>query len=47
LVAGRLRRRPGRTVVFSGGGMAWEDLVIAALYRRHLARTVDCTDAPA
>lgn len=35
-VSGRFRRTPGRPAVFSGTGMAWEDLVVAtALYDRH------------
>jgi ornithine cyclodeaminase len=39
LVAGRFRRTPGRPAVFSGVGMAWEDLVVAtALFDRHRAR---------
>lgn len=39
LVAGRLRRRDGRPAVYSGVGMAWEDLVVAtALHDRY--RTV-------
>jgi 1-piperideine-2-carboxylate/1-pyrroline-2-carboxylate reductase [NAD(P)H] len=38
LVGGRFRRTPGRPAVFSGVGMAWEDLVVAtALYERHRA----------
>lgn len=40
LVAGRFERRPGRPAVFSGVGMAWEDLVVAtALYERHRQRS--------
>ena len=36
LVCGRFRRTPGRPAVFSGVGMAWEDLVVAtALHERH------------
>ncbi len=36
LLFNRFRRTPGRPAVFSGVGMAWEDLVIAtALYERH------------
>jgi len=36
LVSGRVERRPGHPAVFSGVGMAWEDLVVAtALYDRH------------
>jgi 1-piperideine-2-carboxylate/1-pyrroline-2-carboxylate reductase [NAD(P)H] len=36
LVAGRFERRAGHPAVFSGVGMAWEDLVIAtAIYERH------------
>ncbi|MEU6540703.1 ornithine cyclodeaminase family protein [Streptomyces sp. NPDC047000] len=39
LVGGRFRRTPGRPAVFSGVGMAWEDLVVAtALYERHRSR---------
>lgn len=40
VVAGRFRRRPGHPAVFSGVGMAWEDLVVAsALYERHRTRS--------
>jgi 1-piperideine-2-carboxylate/1-pyrroline-2-carboxylate reductase [NAD(P)H] len=40
LVAGRFERRPGRPAVFSGVGMAWEDLVVAsALHERHRSRS--------
>lgn len=36
LVCGRFQRTPGRPAVFSGVGMAWEDLVVAtALIQRH------------
>lgn len=36
LAHGRFERRPGRPAVFSGVGMAWEDLVIATrLYERY------------
>ena len=36
LVAGRFERRRGHPAVFSGVGMAWEDLVVAAaLHQRH------------
>lgn len=36
LAAGHVRRTPGRPAVFSGVGMAWEDLAVAtALYERH------------
>lgn len=36
LVGGRFERRPGRPAVFSGVGMAWQDLVVAtALHERH------------
>ncbi|GAA1657150.1 ornithine cyclodeaminase family protein [Actinoplanes couchii] len=36
LVNGRFERTPGRPAIFSGVGMAWEDLVVAtALYQRH------------
>jgi 1-piperideine-2-carboxylate/1-pyrroline-2-carboxylate reductase [NAD(P)H] len=38
LVHGRVTRTPGRPAVFSGVGMAWEDLVVAtALHDRHVA----------
>lgn len=38
LVGGGFRRTAGRPAVFSGVGMAWEDLVVAtALYGRYLA----------
>jgi 1-piperideine-2-carboxylate/1-pyrroline-2-carboxylate reductase [NAD(P)H] len=40
LATGAFERRHGHPAVFSGVGMAWEDLVVAtALYDRHLART--------
>ncbi|WP_019970291.1 ornithine cyclodeaminase family protein [Mycobacterium sp. 141] len=43
LVTGRLRRRAGVPAVFSGVGMAWEDLVVAAAiyekYRKSHTRT--------
>jgi ornithine cyclodeaminase len=39
LVQGRFVRTPGRPAVYSGVGMAWEDLVVAsALYDRHRHR---------
>lgn len=37
LVAGRTVRRPGHPAVFSGVGMAWEDLVLAAELARRAA----------
>jgi 1-piperideine-2-carboxylate/1-pyrroline-2-carboxylate reductase [NAD(P)H] len=38
LVRGGFRRTPGRPAIFSGVGMAWEDLVVAtALHERHRA----------
>lgn len=40
LAAGRVDRSPGRPAVFSGVGMAWEDLVVAtALQERHQRTT--------
>jgi ornithine cyclodeaminase/alanine dehydrogenase-like protein (mu-crystallin family) len=42
LAAGRFGRRPGHPAVFSGVGMAWEDLVVAAaLHERHRLRRHD------
>jgi 1-piperideine-2-carboxylate/1-pyrroline-2-carboxylate reductase [NAD(P)H] len=47
LVHGRFRRVPGRPAVFSGVGMAWEDLVVAtALYERHRDRPAPTTPRP-
>ncbi len=39
LVTGRVRRRAGHPAFYSGVGMAWQDIALAAhLYRRHLSR---------